>query len=37
MLFSNIIGQKKVKDQLISLVKDNRLSHAIMLRGKEGV
>jgi len=37
MLFSNIIGQKKVKDQLISLVKDKRLSHAIMLRGKEGV
>jgi len=37
MLFSNIIGQKEIKKRLLSLVKDKRLSHAIMLKGKEGV
>jgi len=37
MLFSNIIGQKEIKKRLLSLVRDKRLSHAIMLKGKEGV
>ncbi len=37
MLFSEIIGQDTVKQQLVKMVQSNRLSHAIMLFGQEGV
>jgi len=36
MTFSEIIGQKDVKKQLIELVQHNRLSHALLFLGKEG-
>lgn len=36
MLFSEIIGQKEAKAKLVSLVKDNRLPHALMLHGPAG-
>ncbi len=36
MLFSEIIGQKKIKDQLIRSVKDQRVSHAQLFTGPEG-
>ena len=36
MQFSQIIGQKKVKDSLKDLVQKNRLSHALLFLGKEG-
>jgi len=36
MLFSEIIGQAEVKNQLMQLVKENRLSHALLFLGKEG-
>lgn len=36
MQFPNVIGQQTIQNQLIHLVKDNRLSHAILLIGKEG-
>ena len=36
MQFKEIIGQQPVKDQLVQLVKQNRLSHALLLLGKEG-
>lgn len=31
-----MIGQNKTKDQLVQMVQQNRLSHAIMIIGKEG-
>jgi len=34
--FKEIIGQKEVKQQLVELVKHNRLSHALLFLGKEG-
>lgn len=34
--FENIIGQKQTKEQLVQLVKHNRLSHALLFLGKEG-
>jgi len=37
MLFSEVLGQEKIKEQLISMVQDNRLSHALLFHGKEGV
>ncbi len=37
MKFSEVLGQKKVKDQLASMVQNNRLSHALLFHGKEGV
>src|SRR5215831_9219207 len=36
MKFSEIIGQKEVKQQLVELVQHNRLSHALLFLGKEG-
>ncbi len=36
MQFSNIIGQAAAKQQLVELVKHNRLSHALLFLGKEG-
>jgi len=36
MLFKDIIGQKEVKQQLVDLVRHNRLSHALLFLGKEG-
>ncbi len=36
MLFKNIIGQQQVKQKLIDLVEQNRLSHAFLFLGKEG-
>lgn len=36
MKFSAVIGQKEIKQQLIEMVQHNRLSHALLFRGKEG-
>lgn len=37
MKFSEVLGQEKIKEQLINMVKSNRLSHALLFHGKEGV
>jgi DNA polymerase-3 subunit delta' len=37
MQFSQIIGQQSVKQHLVDLVKHNRLSHALLFLGKEGI
>ncbi|CAN5582674.1 DNA polymerase III subunit delta' [soil metagenome] len=36
MLFNNVIGQEAIKQQLLDLQANNRLSHAILFLGKEG-
>jgi len=36
MQFSEIIGQHHVKQQLVEMVRHNRLSHALLFLGKEG-
>src|SRR5690349_16128164 len=36
MLFSEVIGQGEVKQQLVEMVQHNRLSHALLFLGKEG-
>src|SRR5690606_32768940 len=36
MLFKDVIGQENVKQQLLQLVEQNRLSHALLFLGKEG-
>ncbi len=36
MLFQSVIGQKEIKSQLVHMVQDNRLSHALLFLGKEG-
>ena len=36
MRFDEVIGQADVKKNLVSLVKDNRLSHALLFLSKEG-
>ncbi|HRN55562.1 MAG TPA: hypothetical protein PLL71_03880 [Agriterribacter sp.] len=36
MLFKEVIGQQDVKQQLLQLVHQNRLSHALLFLGKEG-
>ncbi|MEP7228828.1 MAG: hypothetical protein ABI691_01170 [Ginsengibacter sp.] len=36
MQFENVIGQKETKEHLVDLVQQNRLSHALLLLGKEG-
>ena len=36
MLFSDVPGQHSVKEKLIGLVGNNRLSHALLFLGKEG-
>lgn len=36
MQFSKITGQKDVKEHLVQMVQQNRLSHALLFLGKEG-
>jgi DNA polymerase-3 subunit delta' len=36
MQFSEIIGQREIKKQLVEMVINNRLSHALLFLGKEG-
>ena len=36
MQFTEIIGQQQVKHQLVEMVQNNRLSHALLFLGKEG-
>jgi DNA polymerase III, gamma/tau subunits len=36
VLFKDIIGQESVKQQLVDMVKQNRISHALLFLGKEG-
>jgi DNA polymerase III subunit delta' len=36
MQFENVIGQGAIKKHLIDLVRNNRLSHALLFLGKEG-
>ncbi len=36
MQFKDVIGQAAVKQQLINMVRQNRLSHALLFLGKEG-
>jgi DNA polymerase III subunit delta' len=36
MQFEKIIGQREVKEQLVHLVQQNRLSHALLFLGREG-
>lgn len=36
MQFSDVIGQNEVKKQLVQMVTENRLSHALLFLGKEG-
>jgi DNA polymerase III subunit delta' len=36
MQFSDIYGHDHLKDQLVSMVSQNRLSHALLFSGKEG-
>ena len=36
MQFKEVIGQEEVKKQLVQLVSQNRLSHALLFLGKEG-
>ena len=36
MLFRNVIGQQAVKQHLVEMVAQNRLSHALLFLGREG-
>ncbi|MDR0792374.1 MAG: hypothetical protein LBE82_03630 [Chitinophagaceae bacterium] len=36
MQFKNIIGQSELKRSLVEMIKQNRLSHALLFLGKEG-
>ena len=36
MQFSEIIGQKPLTEHLVQMVKQNRLSHALLFLGREG-
>jgi DNA polymerase III subunit delta' len=36
MQFKDIIGQQAVKEQLVNIVRQNRLSHALLFLGKQG-
>lgn len=36
MLFKNVIGQQVVKQQLVDMAGQNRLSHALLFLGREG-
>ena len=36
MLFKNVIGQSLLKDELMALMQENRLAHAMLFLGKEG-
>ena len=37
MQFNQIIGQQRIKERLMGLVKENRLPHALLLWGNEGI
>ncbi len=37
MLFEEVIGQRSVKESLVQMIHQNRLSHALLFLGKEGV
>ena len=37
MLFKEVIGQPGVRHHLTEMVQQNRLSHALLFLGKEGV
>lgn len=37
MLFRNVIGQTEVKQHLVEMVQHNRLSHALLFLGEEGI
>ncbi len=36
MLFQSVIGQKEIKQQLVQMIRQNRLGHALLFLGKEG-
>src|SRR5215217_7050834 len=36
MQFKNVVGQGEVKQHLVEMVQQNRLSHALLFLGKEG-
>jgi DNA polymerase-3 subunit delta' len=36
MQFSRVIGQKDIKEHLVQMVQQNRLSHALLFLGREG-
>ena len=36
MHFNQVIGQKHIKEQLVQMIRQNRLSHALLFLGKEG-
>ncbi|MDB5201968.1 MAG: polymerase gamma/tau subunit-like protein [Ferruginibacter sp.] len=36
MQFEEVIGQRELKQQLVSMVQQNRLSHALLFLGREG-
>jgi DNA polymerase-3 subunit delta' len=36
MLFKDVIGQQQVKQHLVEMVQQNRLSHALLFLGREG-
>jgi DNA polymerase-3 subunit delta' len=36
MVFNNIIGQTEIKQQLVDMIRQNRLSHALLFLGSEG-
>lgn len=36
MSFTDVIGQKEIKEKLVELVRHNRLSHALLFLGNEG-
>lgn len=36
MQFKDVIGQKRVKEHLVEMIQQNRLSHALLFLGKEG-
>lgn len=36
MQFQSIIGQQETKEQLVQMIRHNRLSHALLFLGKEG-
>ncbi len=36
MLFKQVVGQQDIKDRLIRMVKENRVSHSLLFTGPEG-
>lgn len=36
MQFKDVVGQQKIKSQLVNMIAKNRLSHALLFLGKEG-